>query len=209
MTKNSSKDQAKLFRFLDKIENLKSTLRYVSLKSGRKESSAEHSWRLSLMAFLAAEELKLDIDTDRAVKIALVHDIAESITGDIDAIKIKNGEITKESKNKLEARAMENLRNLAPKKTGSHVYGLWEEYESGKTKEAKYIKALDKLETLLQLSETGHKIYDDPEFMVHYADKAISNFPELKNMLIEIKKNLKREFKKGNILWKKEYDDLN
>nr|NQU91084.1 HD domain-containing protein [Bacteroidota bacterium] len=49
------------------------------------ESSAEHSWRLSLMAFLVANELKITkVNVEHAMKLALVHDLAESLTGDID-----------------------------------------------------------------------------------------------------------------------------
>ncbi len=196
----------KIFDFLHKIENLKSTLRYIYTKSGRKESTAEHSWRLALFTFIIADELNIDLDILKAVKIAIVHDLAESITGDIDAIKVAEGEVTKEEKQKLEIEAMKKLKDMLPEKAGSEIYTLWEEYEDCSTNEAKFIKALDKLETLTQLAESGYKTYDKPKFIAIYADKAVSNFPELKGLLKILKRKLKQEFEKGNIPWEKRYD---
>jgi len=74
------------------------------------------------------------------------------------------------------------------------------------TPEARFVKALDKIETLTQIAEAGHKIYDAPEFIANYADQAVRNFPLLEGMLKIVKRKLKAEFKKGRILWKKEYD---
>lgn len=196
----------KILNFLHHAENLKSTLRYSSTKSGRKESSAEHSWRLTLMVLVVTKELNLDLDIDHAIKIALVHDITESITGDIDAIRIAEQEISKEEKQKLEIKAIKKLKDSLSSKTGEEIYNLWNEYEQGSTKEAKFIKALDKIETLTQLAESGYKIYDKPEFIANYADRAVRNFPELTGMLRAVKQKLKSEFKKGSIPWKKEYD---
>jgi putative hydrolase of HD superfamily len=206
--KINSENLEKIFDFLHKIENLKSTLRYTSTKSGRKESVAEHSWRLALFTFVMVDELDLDLDRFHAVKIALVHDLAEALTGDIDAIEIEQGKITKEEKQKLEIEAIKQIKDALPQKAGDEIYSFWKEYNECKTKEAKFIKALDKLETLTQFTETGYKIYDKHEFIANYADKAVSDFPELKDMLKIIKRKLKSEFVKGNIPWKEEYNNL-
>ena len=72
---NNPGNLEKIFDFLHKIENLKSTLRYNKTTSGRNESSAEHSWRLALITLIIADELRLSIDVNRAIKIALVHDL--------------------------------------------------------------------------------------------------------------------------------------
>jgi len=184
----------KIFDFLHQVEKLKDTLRYNQTSGGRKESSAEHSWRLSLMVFVVAEKLKLDMNVDRAIKIAIVHDLAESITGDIDAVRIAKGEISKEEKQKLEIEAMETLRTMLSDEIGTEIVALWEEYEKCETQEAKYVKALDKLETLTQLIEAGYAFYDQPEYIANYADKAVHNFPQLIPMLGIVKRKLKTEF---------------
>ncbi|MDD5750351.1 MAG: HD domain-containing protein [Candidatus Pacebacteria bacterium] len=196
----------KIFDFLHIVENLKSVLRYNFTSSGRKESSAEHSWRLSLMVFLLAKELRLDADFEKCVKMALVHDLAESITGDIDAVLVAEGKASKEEKQKLESEAMEKIKASLPREMGREIYDLWKEYEDHSSKEAKFVKALDKLETLTQLVEAGHKTYDKPQFIANYADKAVADFPELKAALAIIKRDLKDEFARGDIPWKEEYN---
>lgn len=198
----------KIFDFLQAAEKLKSTLRYNKTTSGRQESSAEHSWRLALMIFILADELKLEINVNRAVKIALVHDLAEALTGDIDAILIAEGKVSKEEKEKQEVVAVDKLQKILPKSIGQEVTDLQNEYNENKTREAKFVKALDKIETLTQLAESGYKIYDKPEFIANYADKAVGEFPELIETLKVVKKKLKAEFKNGNIEWKKGYDNL-
>lgn len=198
----------KIFSFFCQAGKLKDVLRYNEKKNGTKESVADHSWRLALMAFSAAEELEINVDILKSIKLAIVHDIAESITGDIDAVLIMEGKVSKEEKKKKEIIAMEQIKSIAPEKTGVEIYNLWDEYEKNETKEAKFIKALDKLETLMHLVESGHKTYDKPDFIPTYADEAVKNFPELLPMLKIVKRKLKEEFIKGGFEWKEEYDKI-
>ena len=196
----------KVFDFLHKIEKLKSTLRFEgNTASGRPESAAEHSWRLALMIFSFAKELKIKVDVCRAIKMAIVHDLAESITGDVDAVRIADGEITVEKKRDMEVQAMKDLTcDLSG--VGREINGLWEEYEDGKTNEARFVKALDKIETLTHICEEGYKFYDRPEFIPNYADNSVKKFPELTEALMIVKRKLKEEYSKGNIEWKEEYN---
>ena len=159
-----------------------------------------------MMTFMINEQLKLKIDAGRAVKIALVHDLAEAITGDIDATLIKNNKITKEEKNKLENNAMLKMKNDLPLELGDEIYNLWLEYEKGESKEARYVKAMDKIETTIHLISEGHEKFDDLDLIATYADKCVKSCPELKNFLKVVKEKLKEEFEKGNIEWKEEYD---
>lgn len=199
----------KIFDFLHKVEKLKSVIRYSNRAiHGRQESSAEHSWRLALMVFVFAEELNLDIDVDYAVRMAIVHDLAEAITGDIDALDIYDGKVSKEEKEKMEIVAMDELKNTLSDNLGLDIYDLWHEYENGETREAKFVKALDKIETLTQVYEAGYGFYNRPEFIPHYADKAVKNFPELISALMIVKVKLKEEYRKGNIEWKAEYEKI-
>ncbi len=192
----------KIFDFLKQIEKLKSTPRYNKTTGGRNESTADHSWRLALMVPVITGELKMDIDIEKSMKIALVHDLAEAITGDIDAIKIATGEILREEKKKQELGAMNKIRNMLPEKMGEEVYNLWQEYEVALTKEGRFVKGLDKAETLTQLVEAGYATYDKPDFIADYTEDAIKNFPELKILLLMIKDKLKEEFIKGGFVWK-------
>lgn len=208
MPKSTLENLEKIFDFLQVVEKLKSTLRYNKTTSGRQESTAEHSWRLALMIFMLADELNLEIDASRAVKIALVHDLAEALTGDIDAILIAQGKVSKEEKERQEVVAIEILQKNLPELIGKKITDLQNEYNENKTREAKFVKALDKLETLTQLVESGYKIYDKPEFIPNYADKAVRDFPELADTLKIVKRKLKAEFEKGDIQWKEEYNSI-
>lgn len=194
--------------FLNKAGNLKKTYRYSEIKDKKGDSSADHSWRLALMAFIVAGELKLKLNLLKAIKIALVHDLAEAITGDIDYMLIKKGQVTKEFKKKNELIAMNKLTAGLPLKIKKEIFSLWNEYEEAKTKEAKFIKALDKLETFTQTLELGYRQYNHPEYIANYADKHIIAFPELTPFLMLLKENLKKEFKKGRIPWKEKYEKL-
>jgi len=203
-----SKNLEKIFNFLHISEKLKRSFRYSTINYKIKDSSADHSWHLSLMVFIIARELNLKINIEHALKIAIVHDIAESLTGDIDYVLISTGKISKKQKQKMEGQAIEKIKKSLPSGAGQEVSDLWNEYEQAKTPEAKFVKALDKIEAMVQMYEAGYKVIDFPEIIATYADKPVADFPKLKPVLKIIKQKLKNEFKKGNFPWKKEYDKV-
>ncbi|HWQ59995.1 MAG TPA: HD domain-containing protein [Candidatus Fimivivens sp.] len=192
--------------FLRKAEGLKSALRYGKTTSGRQESAAEHSWRVALMSFIVAEQLSIDIDIRRAIRMALIHDIAESLTGDIDFVRISDGEATKEGKHDAEKKAISELGKTLSGKSGDDLCSVWNEYEAGQTEIARYVRAIDKLETLTQLVESGYETYDRPELIPNYADAAVKAFPQLSPMLVSIKTRLRAEFDKAGFKWIETYD---
>lgn len=194
----------KIFDFLNVVGDLKNQVRYGDFDIDP-DSTADHTWRLALMVFMIADEIKLNLDVLKAVKIALVHDMPEAITGDIPYMDVAHGHITKADKQKNEIRAMEEMMKILPEEIGKEIFGLWEEYEYGKTKEALFVKALDKFESTSYVIEKGRN-YSDPEVIATYADRHVKNFPELKEISKIIKKRVKQEFQKRNIEWKPEYD---
>jgi putative hydrolase of HD superfamily len=196
----------KLLGFFDCAERLKTTMRYKSNKEILHESSAAHSWKLSLMVLATCRELGLELDLERAMKLAIVHDLAEAITDDIDYFLIADGKVSKDQKRKLEAEAMTDIRNMLAADVGQELYELWDEYDNGASDEAKFVKALDRIEALTHLLSIGSEAYDRPELIVNYADSAVADFPALKPMLKTIKDRFKQEFKKGGIAWKQEYE---
>jgi len=199
-------DVESIIRFFYQLEGLKKTYRYKEAKDMPPESTADHTWKLSLMAYAVAEELELDINRYHAMELALVHDLPEIVTDDYDAILVFDGKVSKQKKHDMEKRAMEAITAILPEKLGKKIYDLWWEYEECKTREAKYIKALDKLEALSHIIRMGWKTFDRPDFIPIYAAGSVNNFPELKPMLVILKRDLKAEYAKGNIPWKPEYD---
>jgi putative hydrolases of HD superfamily len=204
--KSDSKNIEKLLDFFAVAGKLKQAIRFSAAKKIKGDSSADHSWRLALIVFSVVEELKLKLDIQKAMKISLVHDIAEGITGEIDYRLIFFGKISKKKKNALEKKAMQKIQKIAPPKLGKEIFELWEDYENSDSREARFVKALDKIETTLHLLESGHKTYDFPELIAIYPQKAVADFPELKEMFRMVQKRLKSEFRKGKFPWKKEYD---
>lgn len=82
----SKKSLAKLLDFFVVAGKLKKAIRFSAAKKIKGDSSADHSWRLALMVFTVAKELKLKMNVEKAMKIALVHDIAEAVTGERSTI---------------------------------------------------------------------------------------------------------------------------
>jgi putative hydrolase of HD superfamily len=109
----------------------------------RPESVADHSWRLAVMAMLYADLLGLD--AARAMRIALLHDLPEARTGDS-----MPGEFTARHKHAREARALRSLLRPLPPNLRRRYYALWQDYELGRSAEARLVAELDKLEMVAQ-----------------------------------------------------------
>lgn len=132
--------------FLSAAEKLKCNTRHSYTSSGRRESVAEHSWRLALMAYLVKDEFA-DVDIDKVILMCLFHDMGEAVTGDIPAF-----EKTDEHR-RVEGRAVDGLLEELPVPCREEVKGLFAEMEALESREAKLYKALDKLEALIQHNE--------------------------------------------------------
>jgi putative hydrolase of HD superfamily len=196
----------KILKFTHLIGRLKTTYRFKANDKCIGDSSADHSWRLTVMTFLLAKELGLKVDILRSVKIALIHDLAEAITGDIDARLISQKVFTKEEKEAEELKAMEDFRKMLPGDLGEEIFSLWEEYNQGKTMEGRYIKALDKIETSIHTLEMGRAGFDDDELIGMYGKKEVMDFPELKDMYDLVKGEIREEFERQGFPWREEYD---
>ncbi len=142
-----------IVEFINSAEKLKDTLRSGRTSGSRLESTAEHSWRLALMAMLFTEGMG-DVDQLRLLKLCLVHDLGEALSGDIPAPE----QTKRTGKREQEMRDMEILCATLPADLRGQVLALWQEYDAEMTKEAKLAKGFDKLETILQ-----HAVGDNPE----------------------------------------------
>uniref|UniRef100_A0A0C9QL17 5'-deoxynucleotidase n=1 Tax=Wollemia nobilis TaxID=56998 RepID=A0A0C9QL17_9CONI len=136
--------------FLTLCQRLKSTKRTGWIKRGIKdpESIADHMYRMAAMALIGVN--MPGIDRDRCVKIAIVHDIAEAIVGDITP----TDGISKEEKSQRERNALDKMcQMLGGGLRAKEIYELWNEYEDNITPEAKIVKDFDKVEMILQALE--------------------------------------------------------
>jgi putative hydrolase of HD superfamily len=110
------------------------------------ESVADHSFSLSVMAMVFSD-LK-GLNTERAVKMAIIHDLAESITGDIMPDKISHS-----AKKILENKAMVSILKELPKSLRIEYCQIWNEYVTERSDLSKLVHRLDKLEMILQARE--------------------------------------------------------
>ena len=136
--------------FLTLLGRLKRTPRTGWVRKGvdRPESVADHMYRMGAMALVAGRVEGLDME--RCMKLALVHDMAEALVGDITPF---DG-VTKEEKHAREVAAVEEMKGaLGGAAAGEEFQRIWLEYEHCSTPEAQLVKDFDKLEMILQALE--------------------------------------------------------
>jgi putative hydrolase of HD superfamily len=149
--------------FLNLTEKLKSTLRHGWTSTGRQESVAEHSWRVSLMIILLSPYLKEKIIIEKALKMAIIHDLAECKTGDIHFFEIKNDITKKNKKYENEKKIMIEMKKVLDNEMGEELFNLWIEFEENISYEAKFVLAVDKLEAHLQHNEANIDTWTEEE----------------------------------------------
>ncbi|HET7773842.1 MAG TPA: HD domain-containing protein [Burkholderiaceae bacterium] len=158
--------------FLREAERLKSVLRSAHTSSGRTESTAEHSWRLCLMV-LAFEDELAGLDILRLLKLCVVHDLGEAISGDIPAVD----QASHPGKREQEKRDLQQLTEALDEAQRDSILALWEEYDEARTPEARAVKALDKLETILQHNQGLNPPDFDYAFNLQYGKRYTDAHP--------------------------------
>jgi putative hydrolase of HD superfamily len=169
---------AGLIQFLRDAERMKTVTRSAFTSGGRRESVAEHSWRVSLMAMLLAQEVP-HVNSARVVHMCLIHDLGEAIGGDIpapeQARRLADGEAG--GKSAAERRDLVALIGPLPQAIRDEITSLWDEYEAAESAEAKLAKAVDKLETILQHTQGKNPPDFDYRFNLHYGREHTSSPP--------------------------------
>jgi putative hydrolase of HD superfamily len=149
------------------------------LPAGEAESIADHILMTALIGWITADA---SLDRDRVLKLALVHDLAEAITGDpppYDRNDVPPASDTaavraffsqshvrpaahKAAKDRAEEEALGRLRQLMPEAIGTEIMDLWNEYEAQKSAEARFVKDLDRFEAFLQARDYAERHPDLP-----------------------------------------------
>ena len=144
--------------FLMQIDRLKGVLRRNFIFDGsRRENSAEHSWHMALMAAVLGEHFPAGVDPARVFTMALVHDLVEIHAGDTFAY----GAYDRQEKEEREREAAERVFGALPDDQAGALKALWVEFEHGDTKEARLVRALDRLQPLLLHRLTGGKAWKE------------------------------------------------
>ncbi len=182
--------------FLSLAEKLKCNTRHSVTTSGRDESVAEHCWRLALMAMLLEGEFP-DLNMEKVIKMCLIHDLGEAVTGDIPTfLKTEDNEKTEET-------AVAGLTKSLPQRECVAFNELFTEMNELKTGEAKLYKALDKCEALLQHNEADISSWLPLEYelQITYGQKEADEFTFMRKLRDELeldsRKKIEDELKKG------------
>ena len=141
-------------------ERLKDTLRHCTTSKGRPESVAEHSWRISLMAFLLRHEFP-ELNIDKVVDMCLIHDLGECFTGDIPTFR--KTEHDRETEDSLLRQWVLSL----PPELSEDLSALYAEMDAQETPEAKLYKSLDKLEAVIQHNESPIETWEAHEYSLN------------------------------------------
>jgi len=110
------------------------------------ESVADHSFSMTLMSMIVSELHGLD--TNKIVKMSLLHDLAEASVGDFTP-----GEISKIKKLELENDAMRKILTELPNELIKNYQNVWDEFLIGKSEESIFVHEMDKLEMAFQAKQ--------------------------------------------------------
>lgn len=141
-----------MFKFYRQIRKLKDVKRAGFVERGVRgpESVADHSLMTALLCMVIPTEAS--VDREKAIRMAIVHDLVEAESGDIISKEYwpEGGTMSREDQLRIERKAMKKISALLEPEIAAEVAGLWEEFEQGKTPEAIFAKDMDHMERTLQ-----------------------------------------------------------
>ena len=177
---------------LDKMKNLYRQT-YV-LHEDRKENDAEHSWHLSLMAFMLAEYSSEPVDVTHVMKMVILHDVVEIDAGDTYCYDTEGYK----SKAEREEKSAQRIFGLLPDDQRQEFYGLWREFEDCQTPDAKFAALLDRLQPLLlNYSKSGISWREHGISEKQVTDRNLAYFDSAPELGDVIKQVIEDAVKKG------------
>jgi len=188
----------KVLGFLPLAERLKRELRHSWLSDGRRESVAEHTWFIALMALLTHKRLDEPVNLERVLSMAIVHDLAEVEVGDIPYFETGD---RKAKKAELELAAIERIAAMLPAPEGGMVKQLWLEFEDGQTPEARFVRALDHLEVQVQHNLADLSTWEPVEHGLVYSkmDERCAHDSFLRQLLVGIRSTAETKMREGGV----------
>ncbi len=181
-------DANQMITFIKELERLKETTRTAYMRSGRRESVAEHSWRLAMFALALSDEFP-ELDLKRVLSLCLVHDLGEAYDGDISATI----QVDQKDKIRKEEKAVERLTSNLPGYVSDSILDLCKEYNRGESDEAKFVKALDKMETIIQHTQGTNPPGFDYAFNLTYGKEYADYNAVIKSIRDEIDEETKKK----------------
>jgi len=170
MSLNNLLSQIEFIKEIDKLKYIQRRTKLIN--SDRNENDAEHSWHLAIMAVVLAEHANEPVDILKVVKMLLIHDLVEIDAGDTFIYDTQKNHTNTDE----ERLAAQRIFGMLPKEQAEELIDIWEEFEAGNSAEAKFARAMDRLEPLLQNSSNQGgtwKEFDVPYSKVYNKKKVI------------------------------------
>jgi len=203
------------FAFTTLIEKLKKLERYKGQfywkdypELDRYESVADYTWIVAILILLFEDKLSQKCDIEKAIKMALIHDLPEIIAGDDSPMGTdgtgKDSHVynfqKQTDRHEKEKQAAEQLFKSLGDNTGDKLYDLWLEYENQDSFEAKLVKALDRIEALLQVQEyrNGHLFEEHLNFNLKYCLEKADIDPVIKQFGQAVADQMEMTYKQFN-----------
>ena len=185
--------QSELLKILEVAGRLKGTTRHCWTEPDRKESVADHSWRIALMAMLLTPEFP-ELDMDKVIRMCLIHDLGEAFTGDIPTFWKTEADVEKEEG------LFDGWVATLPEDTRAEWTALLAEMEALETKEAKLYKALDKMEAVISHNESDISTWLPLEYdlQLTYGAENVRFSPYMTELKAEIDAWTREKIGKGN-----------
>ncbi|XP_056284621.1 HD domain-containing protein 2 [Pseudoliparis swirei] len=188
-TMEATAGMSNMLQFMKLIGQLKRVPRtgWVYRNVKKPESVSDHMYRMAMMSLTITDPT---VDKNRCIKLALVHDMAECIVGDI----APPDNISKAEKHRREEEAMRHLASLLPQGLQQEIYGMWEEYETQSSPEARLVKQFDLLEMILQAHEY-EELEGTPGRLQEFFDSTNGRFhhPEVLQLLSSLNEERGRQ----------------
>ncbi|CAH2355828.1 5'-deoxynucleotidase Ygk1p [[Candida] railenensis] len=183
---SSSKRVNYVLAFIQIVRLLKTQKRtgWVDHKvpTGDVESISDHMYRMSIISLLITNE---EVNKDKCVKIAIVHDLAETLVGDITPF---DG-VEKSEKSRREFETIKYLASIIKEynaKAAEEIVELWLDYEEIRCLEARYVKDIDKYEMIQQAWDYEQQFGTKHNLDMFYSARSAIKTPEISELTDEL-----------------------
>lgn len=181
-----------LLQIMHTVNKLKDTTRHCYTPGGRHESVAEHSWRISLMAYFVKDEFP-EADINKVILMCLIHDLGEVFTGDIPTFDKTDADSEKEDS------LLTSWVKTLPAPYSEEMLSLYEEMNALETLEARIYKAMDKLEAVIAHNESAISTWEPLEYdlQLTYGTENVQFSEYLKALKALVNKETLDKIKRG------------
>lgn len=161
--------------------------------TGDNDSVPEHSWGVGFVALYLIEKFSISCNKEKILKYALIHDIVELYSDDIDCVNSLKSKDFWQQKTLIEQNIMET--KFANNKDMTWVYETWIEYENGCDFESQLVRVVDKLEAYLHLLNVNEGNYKLEKLHLDFCSYAMGQLTDnnSKEILVKIIEEVKKE----------------